>query len=64
MSGYETVNDIYLLKLFIKPEIADISHPKPIIIKAICQPIPLSNTKIKVYKANKLIGIAIPYNTK
>lgn len=42
---------------------ADISQPKPIIMKAIFQPIPLLNIKINVYKANKLIGIAIPYNT-
>ena len=47
-----------------KPEIADISQPKPIIVNAIFHPMPLSKTKINVYKANKLTGIAIPYNTK
>src|SRR5699024_2509912 len=45
-------------------EIADISQPKPIIINAIFHPIPLSKTKINVYRANKLTGIAIPYDTK
>lgn len=44
-----------------KPEIADMSQPKPITIKAICHPMPLSNTKINVYKANKLIGITIQF---
>lgn len=50
--------------LLTSAEIADISQPKPIIINAIFHPIPLSKTKINVYRANKLTGIAIPYNTK
>lgn len=54
----------YFLKLLIKPETADISQPAPIIINAIFHPILLSNIKINVYRANRLIGIAIPYNTK
>ena len=33
----------------IKPEIADMSQPNPITIKAIFHPIPLSNTKIWSY---------------
>ena len=57
-------SNFHFFKLLIKPEIADMSQPNPITIKAIFHPIPLSNTKINVYKANTLMGIAIPFNTK
>ena len=60
----EKLGLFYFFKFSINPEIADISQPKPIIINAIFHPIPLSKTKINVYRANKLTGIAIPYNTK
>lgn len=49
----EKLGLFYFFKFSINPEIADISQPKPIIINAIFHPIPLSKTKINVYRANK-----------
>ena len=46
------------------PEIADKSQHIPTIVKNTFQPIPLSKTKIKVYKAIRLIIIAPPYKHK
>ena len=59
-----TFGFVYFFKFSINPETADISQPKPIIINEIFHPIPLSKTKTNVYRANKLTGMAIPYNIK
>ncbi len=56
----EKLGLFYFFKFSINPEIADISQPKPIIINAIFHPIPLSKTKINVYRANKLTGREYP----
>lgn len=55
---------IYFFKFLINPETADMSQPNPIIVKTIFQPIPLLKTKINVYNAKILMGIAIPYRIK
>ena len=46
---HSPTSNFHFFKLLIKPEIADMSQPNPITIKAIFHPIPLSNTKIWSY---------------